>query len=73
MIEYNYLYGCILCIRCFAFPKILTMGRIIRVIIKNSSYQNINREEVKKRDKAIVYILGKSKHLIAASFRLCLK
>jgi len=47
------------------------MSRIIRVIIQNSSYQNINREEINNReiryipDLSIfnlisVYILGKS-------------
>ena len=31
-------------IRCFDFPKIYTMSRIIRVMIQKYSYQNINRE-----------------------------
>ena len=34
-------------IRCFDFPKIQTMSRII---IQNSSYQNKNREKVKNRE-----------------------
>ena len=33
-------------VRCFDFPKKLTMSRIIRVIIQKSLYQNINRKEV---------------------------
>ena len=50
------------------------MSRIISVLIKNSSYQNINREEIKNReimylsDLSIVnlfsvYILEKSKQI----------
>ena len=37
-------------IRCFDFPKIYMMSRIIMVIIQNSLYQNKNREEVKNRE-----------------------
>ena len=51
------------------------MSRIIRVIIQNSSYQNINREKVKNREireipdlsivnLLFVFVMGKLKHLI---------
>jgi len=69
-------------IRCFDFPKILTMSRIIGVIIQKFSYRNITEERLtivnlfsvmfRYEDLwiitliilLIVYILGKSKHLI---------
>ena len=41
-------------IRRFDFPKIQTMSRIIRVIIQNSSYQNINREEVNNSEIRLI-------------------
>ena len=37
-------------IRCFDFPKILTMRWINRVLIQNSLHQNKNREEVKNKE-----------------------
>ena len=37
-------------IRCFDFPKIWTMSRIIRVLIQNSLHQTKDRKEVKNRE-----------------------